>query len=304
MTTTQITDPFAAARDFVLREGRVLEQRLLASLFDGAPADGVLAALGAYRNADGGFGHGLEPDKLCPDSLPIDVEIALRTMAAAGATDPTMVAEACDYLATVARDGAVPLATPAIESYPRADHWTDWAYRPDINPTGGLVGLLHELGVEHPWRDQATAWCWVTLEAGLPDEAHALGETLVFLEHVPDRERAAAVAAGVGAHLQKVTMLRFDAHDPDYGVTPLHYAPDPASPWRALFSDETVAAHLDRLAADQQADGGWALTWRPPSQAATLAYRAMETLRALQVLTAYGRLTAPAGHTSSRPEGL
>jgi hypothetical protein len=301
----QTTDTFAAARDFIQREGRVLERRLFATVFEGAPAEGVLAALAAYRNADGGFGNGLEPDKLCPDSLPIDVETALRTMAVAGVTDETMVTRACDYLATVARDGAVPLATPVIESYPRAEHWSDWAYRPDINPTGGLAGLLHELGAAHAWRDEATAWCWDTLENGLPGEAHALGEALVFLEHVPDRERAAAVAAGVGAHLPKVTMLRLDARDPGYGVTPLHYAPEPTSPWRALFSDETIAAHLDRLASDQQPDGGWALTWEPPSTAATLAYRAMVTLHALQVLAAYGRLTVPAvGHTTSSRQGL
>jgi hypothetical protein len=94
----------------------------------------------------------------------------------------------------------------------------------------------------------------------------------------------------VADHLPKVSMLRLDADDPSYGVTPLDYAPDPDSPWRGLFSDETIAAHLDRLQADQQPDGGWALTWQPPSQAATLAYRGMVTVLALQVLRAYGRL--------------
>jgi hypothetical protein len=309
MTTTQTTDTLAAARDFVLREGRLLERRLFATVFEGAPPDGVLAALAGYRNADGGFGHGLEPDKLCPDSQPIDVETALQTMVAAAATDRTMVTGACDYLASVAVDGAVPLATPAIESYPRAEHWSDWTYQPDVNPTAGLAGLLHKLGVEHPWRDAATEWCWRALEAGLPDEAHALREALNFLEHVPDRDRADAVAAGVRTHLPKVTMLRLDARDPGYGVTPLDYAPAPTSPWRALFSDDTIAAHLDRLASDQQPDGGWALTWEPPSTAATLAYRAVLTLHALQVLAAYGRLDVPvagdaAGHTGSPVKGL
>jgi hypothetical protein len=318
MTASDDTDPFpspdakfAAARDFIRREGRLLEQRLFATIFEAAPADGVIAALAGFRNADGGFGHGLEPDKLCPDSLPIDVEIALRTMDAAGAIDPTVVHAACDYLASVSRDGAVALAAPIIESYPRAEHWSDWAYRPDINPTAGLTGLLYKLDVDHPWRANATAYCWQVLEGsrpakhavqprrtlgpetGLPDEAHALGEALVFLEHVADRDRAAAVAAGVREHLPKVTMLRLDARDPGYGVTPLHYAANPASPWRGLFSDDTIAQHLDRLAADQEPDGGWALTWEPPSRAATLAYRGMVTLHALQVLAAYGRLTVP-----------
>jgi hypothetical protein len=288
--TTDIA--FNAARDFIRREGRVLEQRLFATIFEGAPASGVTAALTGFRNSDGGFGHGLEPDKLCPESVPIDVEIAFRTMDAAGTIDRAMIDSACDWLATMSIGGAVPPASPVIESYPRAEHWSDWTYRPDINPTAGLAGLLHKFGVDHPWVAGATAYCWERLETALPDEAHALGEALVFLEHVDDRDRVAPIAARVGDHLPKVTMLRLDAQDPSYGVTPLHYAPDPASPWRALFSDETIAAHLDRLQSDQQPDGGWALTWQPPSQAATLAYRGMFTVWALQVLSAYGRITA------------
>lgn len=294
MTTThQHTDVFAAGREFIRREGRVLEQRLFATIFEGASADGVIAALHGYRNADGGFGHGLEPDKLCPASLPIDVEIALQTMVAADTVDVDMVTGACDYLAGVTRDGAVPLATPAIEAYPRAVHWSDWTYESGLNPTAGMVGLLGALGVNHPWRAQATAWCWSALEAGLPDDAHALGETLLFLTHADDLDRAARIAERVTADLASVAHLRLDPGDPEYGITPLHYAPTPASRWRTLFSDELVAGHLDRLTTDQQDDGGWALTWEPPSQAATLAYRAMETLRALRVLTAYGRITPP-----------
>lgn len=302
MRTHDATGPFAAGREFVLREGRVLERRLFATLFENAPAEGVIGALRGYRNADGGFGHGLEPDKLCPASLAIDVEIALHTMAAAGRVDGELVERACAFLTTISVDGAVPLASVEIERYPRAPHWSDWTYRPDLNPTAGLAGLLHSFGVDHAWRATATAWCWSALEAGLPGDAHALGEALVFLEHVDDAARAARVAARVPAHLDSLAYLRRDARDPSYGVTPLHYAPAPSSPWRGLFSDETIAAHLDRLEADQQPDGGWALTWEPPSRAATLAYRAIETVRALRVLTAYGRITPRAAADSPPPQ--
>src|SRR5438105_10616817 len=73
-------DAFAAGRDFLEREGRLLERRLFATLFEGAAPSGVVDALRGYRNADGGFGHGLEPDKRCPDSLAIDVETAFDAM--------------------------------------------------------------------------------------------------------------------------------------------------------------------------------------------------------------------------------
>jgi hypothetical protein len=75
-------------------------------------------------------------------------------------------------------------------------------------------------------------------------------------------------------------------------VTPLHFAPTPDSFWRQLFDDRQLEGHLDRLLADQQSDGGWAITWEPPGAAATIEYRGMETLRALRVLKAYDRLPA------------
>jgi hypothetical protein len=291
--TPDMTSAFVAGREFIRREARVLEQRLFATIFEDAPAEGVVAALQGFRNADGGFGHGLEPDKLCPASLAIDVEMALLTMTEAGTVDHAMVEGACAFLVSISRDGAVPLAAPVIESYPRAEHWSDWTYRPDINPTAGLAGLLYALDVDHPWRKEATAFCWSALETTLPDDAHALGEAMVFLAHVDDPDRAAPIADRIAAHLPDVSYLRLDPADPSYGVSPLHYAPRPSSRWRALFSDDAIAGHLDRLEADQQADGGWALTWEPPSQAAMLAYRGIETLRALKVLTAYGRIAPP-----------
>ena len=281
---------YDAARAFVYRDARVLERRLFAALFEGVSPTGVIDALRGYRNADGGFGHGLEPDKRCPASQPLDVEVAFDTLAAAGAVDRSLVREACDYLASVAdADGAVPLATPAIEDYPHAEHWGDWAYVPGLNPTAGLAGLLHRLDVTHPWVDAATAYCWAALDDGLPEEAHALKEVCVFLEHVPDRSRAEALMPAVANALPRASWFRADPDAASYGVTPLHVATEPTSLWRAWFGDDLIAGHLERLRRDQQPDGGWALTWEPPSNAATLDYRGVETLRALRVLRAYDR---------------
>ncbi len=284
------TDIHDAGRAFIQREGRVLEQRLAATLFDGAPAAGVVDALRGYQNPDGGFGHGLEPDKRCPASLGIDVEAALQALSAAGAVDQEMVRRACDFLASIATpEGAVALSSPVMEPYPRAEHWAEWTYVPGFNPTAGLAGLLHRMGFEHPWVDQATEWCWSALDGDLPDDAHAVSEILVFLGDVPDRERADALAPKVVEHLEKAAHYRADPLDPSYGVTPLHIVPTPTGRWRSLFSDDLVEGHLDRLERDQQPDGGWAITWEPPSAASTLEYRGIMTLWALRVLTAYSR---------------
>ena len=285
-------DIFAAGRAFLDREGRLIERRLAAVLFDGADPTGVVDAVRAYRNPDGGFGHGLEPDKRCPASLPIDVECALDILLVSGRGDVAdMVLGACDWLDSIAApDGAVPLAFPVIEQYPRAEHWSDWTYAPALNPTAGLAGRLHRMGVTHPWLDRATDWTWLTLESGFDEDAHALREVLEFLAYVPDRDRAAAMGEHIGAWLETARWYRPDPADPEYGVTPLHFAQSPDSPWRSLFETGNIDGHLDRLVRDQQADGGWAITWEPPGLASTLEFRGIETLRALRTLRAYGRL--------------
>jgi hypothetical protein len=300
-------DTFDTARAFIQREGRLLERRLFAVLFEGGPPAAVVDVLRGYQNPDGGFGHGLEPDKRCPHSLPIDVEVAFQTLVTVGATGgdgdgdgaagETMVRRACDWLGTVAApDGAVPLSFPVMEPYPRAEHWSEWTYTPGFNPTAGLAGLLHRMGVEHPWLDRATAWCWSALDQSeFTDDAHAMSEVLVFLEHVPDRDRAQAFVPRVGEWLPKLNHYRADPADPAYGVTPLHLAPTPQSLWRQLFTDDVMEGHLDRLVADQQPDGGWAITWEPPGTSATLEWRGIQTLWALRVLAAYRGLGPSAG---------
>jgi hypothetical protein len=288
---------FTAARDFILRQGRLLERRLYATCFEGAPAAGVVGALRGYRNDDGGFGHGLEPDKRCPASLPIDVEVAFQALVTASTTDNQLVSGACDYLAKVAAEadsgGAVPLAFPIIEDYPRAEHWTDWTYVAGLNPTAGLVGLLRRLGAGHAWIDEAAAWCWRQLEgADLPVDAHALGEVLVFLAHSPEHERAQAVASRVRNLLTTgASYFKLDPDDDSYGLSPLSVAPAADSKWRALFSEEVISAHLDSLQRAQQPDGGWPISWDPPSEASRLEWRGIVTLGALRTLTSYGRLS-------------
>jgi hypothetical protein len=282
---------FAAGRDFIYREGRLLEQRLLATLFEGASPNGMLDALRGYRNDDGGFGHGLEPDVRCPDSQALDVEIALQTMDAAGQVDRAMALGACDFLASVSNDsGGVPIVLPSIAAYPHAEHWGDGRFPPGLNPTAGIAGLLYKLDIEHPWREGAADFCWAALDSSLPDDAHTLIEVFTFLEYAPDRDRAEALIPRVTAQLPTAALFNADPNAEGYGLTPLHFAPAPTSRWRALFDDATIAGHLDRLQTAQAPDGGWTIVWQPPSQASTLAWRGRVTLDALRVLHAYGRL--------------
>jgi hypothetical protein len=292
-----MTDAFAAADRFLLNNARLLERRLFATCFLGQPGQHVVDALRGYQNDDGGFGHALEPDVRCPASLPIFVEMAFQPLATVGAADDEMVRRACDFLARTADEagagGAVALAVPVIEQFPRAVHWSEWTYQPGFNPTAGLVSLLYQLGIDHPWREAGAAWCWQQLDSGnLPTEVHAVKETLVFLEHTPERARAEKHAAALVANLANDSMFHLDPDAPGYGLTPLDLAPLATSRWRSLFPADVIEGHLDGLARAQQEDGGWPISWDPPSEGAKCEWRGIVTFGALRTLTSYGRLEA------------
>ena len=277
---------FEAAREFVLREARVLEQRLFATLFEDAPPAGVARALGAYRNDDGGLGHCLEPDARCPESQPLFVAFGLQTLAEAGGRDDELVGGCCDYLASVAYPrGAVPIVLPSVERYPRAAHWADGRRDPGLHPAVGIAASLHELGFEHEWLDRATDYCLDELSRQPPSDAHVLRDTLRFLDVVED----AALRKRTAQAIPQAAWFRRDPHSTEYGLTPLQLAPTPARA-RMLFSESELAAHLDALAAAQCEDGGWPISWDPPGAAARLEWRGRWTVEALATLRAYGRI--------------
>ena len=112
-------------------------------------------------------------------------------------------------------------------------------------------------------------------------------------KHAPERERADRCAADLAGRLDEVPGLKLDPGAEGYGLSPLHFAPTPESRWRELFTTAQIDAHLDNLEQAQQPDGGWTVSWQPPSEASVLDWRGIVTLDALRTLTSYGRLSAP-----------
>lgn len=286
-------------RTFLRTHARVLEMRLAEFHLDGDQAAGLaaIAALEAYRNADGGFGHGLEADVLAPQSQPLFADFAfgvLDDLAAEGSPEvraraAESVARTLPFLAEVAdTSGGVPIVLPSIEDHPHADHWDGRTYQPELNPTARLVGVARALGVEHPWLDQAAAFCRQAIDDGKVDDAHTARCVTRFCETEPDRAWAEPAYRALGEQLPKLPWFQAMPGE-GYGLTPLHFAPSPDSPARPLFSTEQVEAHLDALERTRLEDGGFPVTWEPPGPASVLAWRGVWTLDAERTLRAYGR---------------
>jgi hypothetical protein len=279
----------ACAGDFVWRNARLLERQLFAFHFGGGSREQVLAALHPYQNPDGGFGNALEPDKRCPDSQPVDAEMALHVLVEIGGDAPT-VSRLCDYLVTITTsEGGVPFALPSVRDFPHAPWW-DTAESPpaSINPTASIAGLLHRLADSHLWLDRATEYCWQFLEGSGVAEMHDLQAVLLFLEHVPDRRRAKSVFGRVAHTMDEHHLVAREVSAEGYVKGPLDVAPTPDRLCRSLFDDALIAAHLRALATKQQADGGWPIAWPPVSPACELEWRGVVTLGVLRTLQAYG----------------
>lgn len=288
------------AREFIWRNARVLEQRRFDRLTGEGSLDAVLPALMAYQNADGGFGHALEPDGRGPSSQPLHDLSALRILADIGMAPGSLDRAICDHLASITRpDGGVPMVDPAIAEHPHAP-W--WALPTDDHGslllTTQLAGALYELGTEHPWLAAATEFCWSGLEALTTTHPYEAAGAVAFLDHVPDRPRAERLAARLGELVRAQGLVDLSASGasaaqaaPGYAAgevhAPVDYAPYPESLARRWFTDAEFGAGLDALAAEQRADGGWPVKWGIWTPVTEFEWRPIITINAIRTLLAY-----------------
>src|SRR5207237_9639726 len=110
---------FDAAARFIAGHARVLDRRRFERLFGGGDARPVRDAIAAFRNADGGFGHALEPDGRTPASQPAAIALALETLDEADAWDEDLRAGAGQWLEANAPDeGGASFVEPTVGGWP------------------------------------------------------------------------------------------------------------------------------------------------------------------------------------------
>jgi hypothetical protein len=281
----------AAARSFMATHARLLDRRRYELLFDGGDRDAVLAALNAYRNPDGGYGHGLEPDLRAPESQPA---AALHAFEVFADLAPVTTAEAvglCDWLDAVSLpDGGLPFALPIADPSGCAPFWAQadpWAFSLQITAIVAAHAhrvAAHDPGVAaHRWLAKATGRCLAAIDAlEEAPAAHQLAFVVRFLDAVHDGDRLARL----GEYVPRDGRLAVTGGLADEALRPVDLAPEPGRPARALLDEDAVAADLDRLSAEQEEDGGWSVDFQSYSPAAALEWRGYATVRALSILRA------------------
>ncbi|SDF60723.1 hypothetical protein SAMN05660485_03740 [Blastococcus fimeti] len=298
-----MTVDLAAAAAFLAGHGRLLDRRRFDLLTGSGGADAVVAAVDGYRNPDGGYGWGLEPDLRSASSQPGGALHALEAFADLAPATTPRAAEVCDWLASVMLpDGGLPFALPVPDPAACAPFWaqadpttSSLQITAVVAATASRVAAVDPAVAEHPWPARATAYC---LEAAgaLDGSTHAM--ELAFAVQFLD----AAGRSGAGAEEARTLLDRLRPLIPADGLLhvaggaedefmrPLDFAPFPGGPARKLFAPSVVEAELDRLAAGQQPDGGWTVDFDSYSPAATLEWRGHATVQAVALLRANGRL--------------
>jgi hypothetical protein len=295
-----MTVDLAAAQAFLDTHARILDRHRYALLQGHGDPDRVLTALAAYRNPDGGYGWGLEPDLRAPESQPAAAGHAFEVFAEIAPQVSVEAAALCDWLDTITlADGGLPFVAPMGTTAGVAPWFA--AGDPTVSSlqiTAFTAAAAHRVAAHdpavagHPWLKRATAYCLLAIAAlDSSPFAYVLAFSIRLLEQLHDRVPEARASMGVLA-----AQVPSDGRVPVAGgaegetLRPLDIAPDPGGPARALLDAAAVAADLDRLAAGQQPDGGWTVDYLPISPAGSMEWRGEATVRAIASLRRNGVL--------------
>lgn len=279
-----------AADHFIMREARLIDRHRFAYLFQDGPVAPIRTSLEAYRNVDGGYGNGLDPDLRGHPSQPRSVALALEILDELGELPRGTIDHITTYLTSITRpDSGLPRVLPSARHTESAPWWRE--YQPletHLDPTGRVLAVLHKHHIPHAWRDRATAFAWKAVADVHQLDPEAAVSLCAFLDRVDDADRARTELHRLTPVLRAAVEL--DPRAPLGSHTPLDLAPRPDHIAAAVFTDDELTRDLDRLVGAQRSDGGWPAPRHTWCTAATVERRGIRTVAALRTLRAYGRL--------------
>ncbi|MEU3628189.1 hypothetical protein BS329_18245 [Amycolatopsis coloradensis] len=282
-----------AAAGFMATQARLLDKRRFEVLFrDGDPA-AALAALEGYRNPDGGYGHGLEPDCRSATSQPGGALHAFEVFAGVGPATSPRAAELCDWLASISLpDGGIPFALPMPDPAGSAPFWAEADSSVSSLQITAIVAVTahsvasHDPAVAaHPWLANATRYCLDAIEK-IEEAPHAL--VLAFAMKLVDRIGDPRLVEKLGRFVPDDGVVAVGGGIEGEAMRPLDFAPEPGGPARKLFTPGVIEADLRRVAGAQHEDGGWRVDYTSYSPAAALEWNGLFTVSTLGLLRANG----------------
>ena len=281
-----------------MTNARMIERRLFQFHFENDGSEGVFHAVYAYRNADGGFGHGMEPDTASPESQPLFSIMAHETLDEVGQLNADLILrDFMPYFKSITTEkGGIPWMFRPTSDYPCQDHFKtvkEWAA---LSTTAPLLGILEKYKIDTPWMKKAEQFVW--------DEIHRIKEKhifcylcvprrLSFLQHTKNRNKATRAIKDLKNWILTDGVICKDTSDDGWGLYgkphSLNYAPSSKSMLYSLFTKETIESDIKELINRQKNDGRWD-TWYGISEGTKLEWAGIQTLWTLKILKNYDRI--------------
>ena len=289
---------FLKARDFILTNARMIERRLFEFHFENGDKNGVFHAVYAYRNPDGGFGHGMEPDTASPESQPLFSVMALEILDEVGAlTRDIILNDFMPYFKSITTErGGIPWMFRPKSTYPCEDHFKTVKELAALSTTAPLLGILEKYNIDIPWMQKAEEFIWSEFER-IKDK-HVFCYLCVprwmnFLKHTKSQEKAKKTIEKIKNWILNNGVICEDKSDNGWGLYGkphrLNYATSAESTLYSTFKKEDIKTDLEELISRQQNDGRWD-TWYGISKGTKLEWAGIQTLWSLKVLKNYDRV--------------
>ncbi|WP_338552700.1 hypothetical protein [Paenibacillus sp. KS-LC4] len=290
---------FEKSREFIMNQGRRLEQALFQFEFESGTTDNVVRELTRYQNDDGGFGKGLEPDLRCDASSVLATTTALQILSSMKVSrDHESVARAMNYLARqYSREhmGWEIIPVEADEA-PRAIWWNYQGHSPQWgNPNAEVLGYFYQYNKTLPDHivseitvkatqyldnceelEMHEIYCYLRLAARMSGER--LNHFMKKLEHFLD-----------------LCVVVKQEDRKGYCATPLQVVDSPASLFYHKYS-EAIPAELDQIIMSQSTEGCWQPNWswgrfEEEWKLAETEWAGIITLNTLKTLRAFNRIS-------------
>lgn len=289
---------FLKARDFILTNARMIERRLFEFHFANGDMNGVFHAVYAYRNPDGGFGHGMEPDTASPESQPLFSIMALETLDEVGyLTKEIILNDFMPYFESVTTEkGGIPWMFRPKSDYPCEGHFKtvkEWAA---LSTTAPLLGTLEKYKINIPWMKKAGEFVWSEFERIKDKHVFCylcVPRWLTFLKHTKSQDKAIKTINDLKNWISNNGIICEDKTDEGWGLYGkphrLNYAKSPDSILNSLFTKEALNKDIESLISKQKEDGRWD-TWYGISEGTKLEWAGIQTLWVLKTLKNYERI--------------